>query len=183
MCGGVGDLERGDLRGAVPEPQGGLGVAAEGDDGLQSGVGDQVVEAVAPRQLVGVGQQREGFADLAGVDREREGVDQGIAAGQPELGEEPLDPLARVPDQGAADETFGGSWVGGDSDDLGGAVEPAAVEHRAPVVPEQLAVFGGDGWQRGEVADDRDRWPLVELDARWSTRVEVDHRRSLSSVR
>jgi hypothetical protein len=68
--GGVGDSEGGDLRGAVPQPQGGLGVAAEDDDGLQPGVGDEVVEAVAPGKLVRVFQQREGLADLAGVDGE-----------------------------------------------------------------------------------------------------------------
>ena len=65
---GWGIFERGDLWCCGPLCEGGLRVAAEGDDGLDLGSADQVVEAVAPLQLVGVSEQGECVGYREGVD-------------------------------------------------------------------------------------------------------------------
>ena len=92
-----------------------------------------------------------------------------------ELGQEALDSLPRIPDEGAADQTLGRSGVRGDGEDLGGPVEAAPVEDRAPVVPEQGAVLEGDRWERGEVTRNGGGGTLVEPAAWRSSRIEVEH--------
>jgi hypothetical protein len=75
------------------------------------------------------------------VQRVRERVDEGIAAGQTQSRQEALHPLTRIADQGPPDDPLGRSGVRRDPEETGCAVEPAAVEDRAPVVPEQITVL------------------------------------------
>ena len=81
--------------------------------------------------------------------RVSEGVDQDVAAGQAELRQEPLHPLARVADQGAAGDPFGRSRVGRDAEQPWPNGQSATVEDRSPVVPEQAAVRGVRGLPAG----------------------------------
>jgi hypothetical protein len=55
-----------------------------------------------------------------------EGVDQDVAVGQPDLGQQSLDTLAGVSDEGAAGEALGGTRVAGDPDHLGCLIQAAA---------------------------------------------------------
>ena len=61
---------------------------------------------------------------------------------QPDLGQQSLDTLAGVSDEGAADEALGGTRVACDPDHLGCLIQAAAVEDRSPVPPEQVAMVG-----------------------------------------
>ena len=100
-------------------------VPAEGDDRLEVRPGDHVVEAVAPLQVVLVGEQRLRLEHASRVHGDREGVDEDVAAREPELVEEALDPLAGVADEGAAHQALGGTGVGGDPEELRVAAQPA----------------------------------------------------------
>src|SRR5580765_3029971 len=91
------------------------------------------------------------------INTVEESVDEHIASGNTELGEETLKAAARFPNEDAADDGFVLSRVLADDQDPRGTVEPPAVENRPPLDSELAGRVHICTW---EVFDYRSEWFL-----------------------
>src|SRR2546421_7828793 len=149
---------------AIPLIDGHLCIGSESNNGLHIRPLGLRVQLVAPVLLSRVAQDLWDIGSMTGKERVDEGVKAEVGACEPKLGQEPLDPLTGVTHQRPQCDTLSWTRIRCDAEQVGTAIQPAAVENRSPVIPEVLL-------ERTIIRSLCKK--LCKL--RWWTRIELNH--------